>query len=93
MKSWAFTFRLEPPNGVFSARNGGSVFFSAYSRILNQWYLVANGSEEKIDPPQMIFVEAEYAKAHAKDIGTCVRRPTIRLRESKKKPVQFELAL
>ena len=89
--NWVFSFRVEPPTGVFSARNGVSVFFSAYSRLLDQWYLVANGTEEKIDPPQMIFVESDYAKAHEKEES--VRRPTIRLRESKKKAVQFELAL
>lgn len=89
--NWIFSFRIEPPTGVFSARNGGSVFFSAYSRLLDQWYLVANGSEEKIDPPQMIFVSEDYAKAHEKDMR--VRRPTIKLRESKKKAIQFELAL
>jgi len=76
-----------------SARNGSDAFFAAYSRLLRQWYLVANGTEEKIDAPQMIFVDAEYAKAHEKDVSTCVRRPTIRLREGKKKAVQFELAL
>lgn len=94
MKSWFFTFRIEPPSCVVSARNGANVFFAAHSRVLGRWYMVIPGrNEEQIDEPQMIFVEADYAKAHERDIGTSVRRPTIRLREGKKKVVQFELAL
>ena len=95
MKSWILSFRVHPPTGcVFSARNGGSVFSAAFSRVLNQWYMVIPGNgEEKIDEPQMIFVDDEYAKANKKDIGQSVRRPTIRLREPKHKALQFELAL
>lgn len=95
MKSWIFSCRVHPPTErVFSARNGGSVFSAAFSRVLNQWYMVIPGSgEEKIDEPQMIFVDAEYAKANTKDIGRSVRRPTIRLREGKHKSVQYQLAL
>jgi len=95
MKSWILPCRVHPPTDrVFSARNGGSVFSAAFSRVLNQWYMVIPGNgEEKIDEPQMIFVDDEYAKANKKDIGQSVRRPTIRLREVKHKAVQFELAL
>lgn len=92
MKNWVFTFRVDPPTGtVVSARNGGSVFFAGYSRLLRQWFMVYPGGEEKIDEPQMLFVEDEYAKAHERqNVG---RRPTIKLRESKTKPIQFELGL
>jgi hypothetical protein len=95
MKSWVFTFRVEPPTDrVFSARNGADVFFAAHSRVLQRFYMVIPGhGEEEIDEPQMVYLEDDYAKAHAKDIGTSVRRPTLRLRESKKKSVQFELGL
>lgn len=93
MKNWIFTFGIEPPTCVVSARNGADVFFAAFSRALRQWFIVYPGGEERIDEPQMIFVESEYAKAHAKDIGTRVRRPTLRLREGKPKAVQYELAL
>lgn len=94
MKAWSFTFRLEPPTCVVSARNGSDVFFAAHSRALRRWYMVVPGhGEEQIDEPNMILVEADYAKAHEKDIGACVRRQTIKLREGKKKAVQFELAL
>jgi hypothetical protein len=91
MKSWIFAFRVEPPPHVFSARNGGSVFFCAYSRVLSQWFMVFPGGEEKIDEPQMIFISDEWAKEHA--IEGVVRRPSIKLREGKKKAIQFELAL
>lgn len=90
MKSWVFTFRLDPPSGVVSARNGACVFFAAYVPVLGVWSMVYPGGEETIDEPQMIFVDDEYAKTHQR--SACGRRPTIRLRE-KKKELQFELAL
>lgn len=95
MKSWVFTFRIEPPAGqVLSARNGQNVFFAAYSRALRQWFMVVPGhSEERIAEPQMIFVDRKYAKAHEKDFSLVGRRPSIRLREGKRKVVQYELAL
>lgn len=91
MKSWVSAFRIDPPVGVVSARNGGSVFFAAFSRVLRQWYMLVPGGEEKIDEPQMIFVEREYVEAHKRDISRVPRRPTIKLREGKL--VQFELAI
>ncbi len=91
-KSWVLAYRIEPPTCVVSARNGANVFFAAYSRPFQHWYMVVPGhTEEEIDEPQMILVEADYAKAHEKDVQ--VRRPTIKLREGKKKAVQYELAL
>ncbi len=90
--SWVFTFRVDPPTGVVSARNGASVFFAAFSRALRQWYMVPPGQpEEKIAEPQMIFVSQEYADTHKREsVG---RRPGVRLREGKQKLVQFELGL
>lgn len=96
MKSWIFSFRVHPPTDrVFSARNGADVFFAAYSRVLRRWYMIVAGhGEEEIDEPQMIYLDSDYAKAHEKDVSSQVRRPTLRLREGKKKAVlQFELAL
>ena len=94
MTSWIFTYCVHPPTDrVFSARNGADVFFAAYSKILDQWYLCANGQEEKIDTPAMLFLDSEYVNAHEKDVSTQVSRPTLRLREGKRKAVQFELAL
>ena len=91
MSLWVFTFRVEPPSCVVSARNGGSVFFAAYSRALRQWYMVLPGGEEKIDEPQMIFVTSEYADTHKRE--NIARRPSVRLREGKQKLVQYELAI
>lgn len=54
-KDWVVTGCVEPPQGVVSARFGASVFFASYSRALRQWYMVANGREEKIPEPEMIF--------------------------------------
>ena len=63
-KHWTLTFRVTPPNEVISARFGGSVFFAAYSKWLRQWYLIANGTEEKIEEPQMLFLDEEYVREH-----------------------------
>lgn len=94
MKHWIFSTRVHPPTCVVSARNGVNVFFAAHSRSLRRWYMMVPGhGEEQIDEPNMILVEDDYAKANEKDISSQVRRPTIRLREGKKKAVQYQLAL
>lgn len=91
-KSWVLTWRIIPPTGcVVSTRNGSNVFWAAYSRFLRQWYMIYPGGEEKIDEPQMLFVSHEYADTHKRE--GAVRRPTIKLREGKRKAVQYELAL
>ena len=65
MKRWIFTWRVQPPvNTTVSVRFGSSVCFAAYSKLLEQWYLIANGSEEKIDEPPLWFCEDEYAAEH-----------------------------
>jgi hypothetical protein len=92
MKSWVFTFRVMPPAGTVSARNGSNAFFAYYSPITNRWSMIYPGGEERIDEPQMLFLDSEYVKAHEKDLSMSPRRPTIRLREGKRKAVQFELA-
>jgi hypothetical protein len=68
MKCWILTFRVEAPSFVVSARSGGSVCFAAYSRLIDQWYLIANGSEEIMDPPEMIFVDEKYVLEHPSKI-------------------------
>ncbi len=89
MKHWVFTFRVEPPTCVVSARNGASVFFAGYARAIRQWFWIFPGGAEAIDEPHMIFVSQEYSDAHKRnDVG---RRPTIKLREGKS--VQYELGL
>jgi hypothetical protein len=93
MKHWTLTFRVQPPDHVVSARNGSSVFFAGYSRVLKQWYGVYPGGEEKIDMPEMVYLDQEYVDAHKRDLSLSARRPTIRLRESKKPPVQMQLAM
>lgn len=90
-KHWVFTFRIEPPTGVMSARNGSYVFFAAYSRVLRNWFEVYPGGEKVTREPMMLLVSQEYADTHKRK-GT-VRRPIIKLRESKRKAVQYELAL
>jgi hypothetical protein len=89
VKKWVFTFRVKPPaNQVVSVRFGSSVCFAAYSPFLDQWYLIANGSEEKIDEPQMIFLEESYVAEHQRT--DFVARPQVQ-RSRKKKDVQLLL--
>jgi hypothetical protein len=55
--------------------------------------VIPGQGEERIDEPQQVFLEDEYVKSHAKDVSTSARRRTLRLREGKKKDVQYQLAL
>ncbi len=91
MKRWIFSMRVEPPRCVVSARNGADVFFAAYSRALDQWYLCANGGEEKIDTPNMLFLDEDYARAHPSNKFDSNYSQIIP-RRGKKHP-QLELAL
>jgi hypothetical protein len=64
MKHWVFTFRVEPPAHVISARDGSSVFFAAYSTALRRWFMVYPGGEEMIGEPEMLFLEEQYVREH-----------------------------
>ncbi len=57
---WVSVYRVPPPpNKVISVRHGASICFAAYSKILDQWYLCANGTEEEIEPPALWFCTDE----------------------------------
>jgi hypothetical protein len=89
MKRWIFSFRVEPPNHTVLAKSGGSGFDAYYDRLLEQWYLVAGSHMEKIEQPQMLFLDDEYAREHERDLAP---PPKKSLRRSKK-PVQMTLDL
>jgi hypothetical protein len=90
MKSWVFTFRVEPPHmQTLMVKSGGSVFDAAYSRLLGQWYLVAGSYMEQISEPQFIFVSDEYAREHPRH---WLVAPTVSVRH-KKKDVQLSFPL
>lgn len=58
MGHFVSTFRIPPPyNKTILVQFGASIFFAAYSKILNQWFMVANGTEERIDPPSLWYCE------------------------------------
>jgi hypothetical protein len=49
---FVLTWRLRPPNNCrVLAREGASYFDAAYSAWRNQWFMLANGREEKIESP------------------------------------------
>lgn len=83
---WVLVWRVPPPAGVtISVRTGASVCFAYYSRILDAWKMVANGTEEDIAAPDMWFCDDEYAKEHQRDLSFAplhVRNP-LRLRKRK----------
>lgn len=69
--------------------------FVAYSKWQDQWFLIANGRQEKIEPPPLWSCDAEYFNAH--EIKGAVRpvpldKPVARIRRSKK-PAQLGLGL
>lgn len=69
--SWVSVWRVPPPSTkVVSVRFGSSICFAAYSRILNQWFLCANGKEEKIEEPTLWWCnDPEYAKTHQRELS------------------------
>jgi hypothetical protein len=90
MKSWVFTFRVEPPHmQTLMVKSGGSVFDAAYSRWLRQWYLVAGSYMEQIAEPQFIWCSDEYAREHPRESA---HRQHVSIRQSKR-PVQLSLSL
>lgn len=61
------TIDLSKLKGVVSGRFlgdielSGSVLFVSYSHVTRQWYWVYPGGEEKIDEPQMLFLDDAWA--------------------------------
>jgi hypothetical protein len=88
MSSWVFTFRVEPPHSqTILARSGGSIFFAAWSRLLDRWYMIYPGGSERIEPPEMWLCEEDWAKTHQRDLAPA---PVQRIRRSEK-PEQMQL--
>ena len=74
--SWVSVWRIPPPaNEVIQVRFGASICFAAYSRVLKQWFMVANGKEERIEEPPLWFCrDPEYSKTHQRDFQEPMRR-------------------
>jgi hypothetical protein len=89
MKSWHFSFRVQPPDNTVMGRSGGSVMDTYYDRLLDQWFLVAGGTLEKINEPQMIFVSDEYARQHHSN--RIAPENSKNIRQSRKRAVQLSL--
>ncbi len=87
--TWVISGRVEPPTWVVSARNGASIFFAAYSKVLRQWFFVYPGGEERIDEPQMILVEEDYVRDHPNN--NFIEKPKIA--PCRKKQAQLYLSL
>jgi hypothetical protein len=60
MKRWIETRLVKPPEHTVTGRFGAAIMFVGYSRVLDQWWLVANGSVEKIDEPTELFLDDDY---------------------------------
>jgi len=91
VKHWVSLWRVPPPaNQVISVRHGSSVCFAAYSRVLDQWFLIANGSEEEIAAPEMWFCDDEYAAQHQINGAVEPQRERVSLRVDRR-PRQLQL--
>lgn len=57
MGAWVTISRVPPPTGkTILVRFGASIFFAAYSKWADQWFMVCpGGHEEKIEPPSIWF--------------------------------------
>jgi hypothetical protein len=92
MKRWVFTWRVAPPvNQTISVRFGSSVMFGAYSKFLDQWYMVVpGGTFEKIAEPPMFFCDEEWAATHKRDFAEHPRRENpLRIRARKVEQLTF----
>lgn len=91
--SWTLCWRVPPPNNqTILARTGADIFFASYCRWSNKWFLLANGTQEEIEEPQMWYCEAEYAAANQRDLTLAPAQSVTRLRKSKN-PKQLSLQL
>jgi hypothetical protein len=69
MKRWIDTWRVEPPDHTVMGRygaSGASVMDVAYSHVTNSWYHVWGGHQKEIAEPQMLFLDEDYARKHAR---------------------------
>lgn len=65
MKLWVPPWRVPPPSGeTILAKYGASLCFVSYSRALDRWKLVANGTEEIVEAPPRWLCSGEYAAEH-----------------------------
>ena len=83
MKRWIETRLVEPPTHTVSGRTGGSVMFVGYSRLTDQWWLVANGSAEKIAEPPELFLDDDWISNNLLTTPRARAETTPRLRRGK----------
>jgi hypothetical protein len=80
------TWRVEPPvNQTISVRFGSTVMFGAYSKFLDQWYMVCpGGTLEKIAEPPLWYCSNDWARGHQRDLAKHPRRENpLRIRAAK----------
>jgi hypothetical protein len=91
MKEWILTSEVEPPNNMtVLAESCGSLFSAAYSKLLDQWYLVNGSYMEEIAEPQKLFLDPEYAKSHPRK-SPVIHTEKPRLRRRKTEQMEFLL--
>jgi hypothetical protein len=84
MKVWIQLSQVEPPvNTTVLVESCGSLFSAAYSKLLDQWYLVNGSYMEEIAEPQMLFLDSQWAKLHPRRSPVIhTEKPKIRRRKS-----------
>ena len=83
MKLWMDTWRVEPPDHTVMGRYGASMMDVAYSHLTNKWYHVWGGHEEEIAEPQMLFLDADYARQHPRKTPAPRAEKSVRIRKKR----------
>jgi hypothetical protein len=82
--SWVSSFRIPPPaNKTILVRFGASILFAGYSRLTNQWFMLANGSQELISAPSLWWCEDREINKNEPEYSQNIPRERVSLRRSK----------
>jgi hypothetical protein len=83
-KRWTFTFRIEPGEleGTVSGRFGQNLIFCAFS-TLTGWWWVYPGGMQRIEEPQMLYLDPAWAREHPRKSPAPRRENPIRMRKQK----------
>lgn len=92
MKQWVTTnmIDLSKLTGVISGRFGASVMFVAYEKYFRRWVWVYPGGAERINEPEMILVDENWAREN-RTLAQDHKAPPQRRGIRKKRVQQLEL--
>jgi len=90
MKQWVSTSLIEPADleGVVTGRFGSNMMFVSFSQV-SGWSWVFSGGTERIEEPEMLFLEEAWTSEHPRRSPIVHRENPARVR--KKKSEQLSL--